>query len=229
MGDLLYRVVDERSLVKFDPEAGFVAADIWTPFDPKDDPDSARFIIELHSDWSNRTWTPLISMTDSDEHALRLACSREEHGRIDVHVAIIDRELLESHADVYRMLDLVNATGAEIAPKARSWREYVCIHHIPLAAIINFITLSDFEEILMSNDEEEVNPWNYVWGSGEESSSLSSEEEDRQRPFWEGEEWSDILDGEDDDESRSSLWSEEYQSWSSEDNDDDESRSQESY
>jgi hypothetical protein len=56
-------------------------------------------------------------MTDSEDHVWRLACNREGHGRTDIHIAIIDRDLLESQVDVYRMLDLVDATNAEIAPK----------------------------------------------------------------------------------------------------------------
>jgi hypothetical protein len=237
MGDLLYRVVDERSLVQFDPGVGFVAADTWTPFDPHQDPESARDIIELHSDWSNRTWTPLISMTDTEDHAWRLARNREEHGRIDIHVAIIDRELLESQVDVYRMLDLVDAIGAEIAPKARSWHEHFCVHRVPIDAILAFFTLPEFERYITSDDEQEYNPWSYAerdWGEEDEHSSSLGSEEEREWPFSDEEEGSDIPSMQeedqwqnshwDDGESQSSLWSEDdgSQSASEDDNDDNE-------
>jgi hypothetical protein len=232
MGDLLYRVVDERSLIQFDPEFGFVAADTWSPFDPNNDPDSARDIIELHADWSNRAWTPLISMTDSEDHAWRLACSREEHGRMEVQIAIIDRELLESQVDVYRMLDLADAIGAEIAPKARSWREHICVHHLPIDAIIRVFTLSEFERYIMAGDEQEDNPWSYAEGGWEQEegsvNSLGSEEE-REYPFWDEEEQSEAPSMEEqewhndywgDEESQSSLWSEEDGSQSASEYDD---------
>jgi hypothetical protein len=221
MGDLLYRVVDERSLVQFHPEVGFVAADTRSSFDPSDDPESARDIIELHADWSNKVWTPLISMTDSEDHAWRLACNREEHGRMDIQIAIIDRELLESQVDVYRMLDLADAIGAEIAPKARSWREHICVHHIPIDAIIRVFTLSEFEQYIMADDEQEYNPWSYTeggWGQGEESGSSLGSEEGQESLFWDEEEGSEAPSVEeegwhndywDDEESQSSLWSEE--------------------
>jgi len=222
MGDLMYRVVDERSLVQFDPEVGFVAADPWSPFDPRDDPESARDIIELHADWSNRVRTPLISMTDSGDHAWRLACNLAGHGPMEIHIAVIDRELLENQVDVYRMLDLADALGAEIAPKARNWREHICVHHIPIDAIIRIFTLSEFERYIMADDEQENNPWSYMeegWEQGDESGSSLGSEDGYESPFWdeeegseapsmEEEEWGD--DYWDDEGSQSSLWSEEY-------------------
>lgn len=208
MSDQLYRVVDDRSFVQFNPETGFTAADIMTEFDPENDPQSARDIIELHSDWGNRMWTPLISTTDSEDHAWKLACNREEYGCTNIHIAIIDHDLLESQVDVYRMMDLVHTTGAEIAPKARSWHEHVCVHHIPIDAVIHFYTLSEFEQYLVGDDSEQEN---ILWSYGEEE---ERGEEEEQWPFWDNsEEESQIPFEEEDDEGENAVWEEGQLFW----------------
>jgi len=181
MSDLLYRVVDDGSCVKFDLKTGFTAADIWTAFDPEGDPRWARDVIELHSDRNNRISTPLISMTGSVVHAWKLACDRQEQGHIDIHVALIDRDALKSQVEVYRMLDLVDGTNAEIAPKSCSWWDHVCVHRIPINAVVRFFTQSEFERYLASDDEHESNGEDKDWEEEEDPSSpLESEEEEWQ-------------------------------------------------
>jgi len=189
--DFLYRVVDDRSLVKFAPETGFTAADTWTAFDPHNNPQSARAIIELHSDWDNRIYTPLISTTESEAHAWRLARNRDEYGRTNVHVAIIDRELLERQVNVYRMLSLVDTVDAKIAPKARSHWEHVCVHRIPMDTILRFYTISEFQEYLAVDDDDDTT-WDYEeenWNEEDEQWSSRVCDEESQTPEDEEEKW----------------------------------------
>lgn len=125
--------------------------------------------------------TPLISTTDSEDHAWRLACNREEHGRTNIHVAIIDRDRLESYVNVYRMLDLVRAIDAEIAPKAYSRHEHVCVYRIPIDCIVRFYTLSEFMwhingDSSDGDNEEEEELW-LKWLDEEELQSPEDEEE----------------------------------------------------
>jgi len=93
----------------------------------------------------------------------------------NVHVAIIDRELLERQVNVYRMLSLVDTVDAKIAPKARSHWEHVCVHRIPMDTILRFYTISEFQEYLAVDDDDE----DITWDDEEENRN----EEDEQRSF----------------------------------------------
>jgi len=130
-----YRVYDDLSVSRFNERDGFVAGAPGDAFDPRKD--GAKYVVERHMYWFNDCPTPFISVTASRKKAIHYANQRRERENGNVRIAKIDTDaLLVFGVSIYHMATLVEDTGAVISDKARNPYEYLCLHHIPLDAVI---------------------------------------------------------------------------------------------
>ena len=131
-----YRVYDEYSVSQFDGDDGFEAQGAGL-FSPR--ANWAKFVVARHMDWSNRTPSPFISVTDSREKANEYASQREDRGREDVHIAQIKVKVLrDAGVRFWHMQTLAMTVGAEDMIQDFSWNEYewLCLHNIPAEAVV---------------------------------------------------------------------------------------------
>jgi len=104
------------------------------------EPEDQKLIVEAHSIWSvYQPPSPLISTTEDEDRALRLAekISETEGLTLDqIDIAVIRPGLVDSgKMEYYHWLDLVQDLGAEIENRSRNDHEYVFLHYIPDEAI----------------------------------------------------------------------------------------------
>jgi hypothetical protein len=143
MPGLLYRVFDDLSVSQFDERHGFKAGNV-DRFDPNRHRQEAKRIVERQSDWYNRELTPLISSTDSYDHAVRLGEGKSNWagGELNLRVAVIDPSALGNVA-MYQMSKLMEITGANLSASPGP-HEYVCVHRIPRRAVRRVYTFQEF-------------------------------------------------------------------------------------
>jgi hypothetical protein len=130
----LYRVYDNESISRFSHGRGFLAGSPNGAFDPSKH--WARYVVERHMDWNNRSPTPFISTTDSTHRAIRYAEQRRVWLNEGIRIATIDTYKMEDF-EIFHMLSLVEDLDANIPEGAANDNEYLILHQIPPRAIVD--------------------------------------------------------------------------------------------
>jgi hypothetical protein len=126
-----YRVYDNQSVSKL-TEYGFQTPD--AAFDPS--APWAKHVVKRHMDWSNRSPSPFISVTDSEEKACEYARQRVELGHTGVLMATINvSELRRANVSFWHMQTLARELHAYVEPRGWNPNEWLCLHYIPNDAV----------------------------------------------------------------------------------------------
>ncbi|PVH92455.1 hypothetical protein DM02DRAFT_722078 [Periconia macrospinosa] len=137
--DKLYRVHYPGSRTTFASSEGFSASDTSKVYSNDKLSDFKQDIVNQFT-WSCRKSLPFISLFSDREHAENWGCKEPWHGHQDDgwSLYVIDATRLKDTNRLFKLSDLLEELNLQIpAPAGRQIHgAYLCLHHIPVEAII---------------------------------------------------------------------------------------------